>query len=96
MEAEVVLQVRMDKKTKDKVEKLYRDMGITFATAVRLFAKQSLVEERLPFVVSKKPVLAGGMLSKYADKTKWKKENKAFEKGIIEEYAKNKWYKYID
>ena len=41
MEAEVVLQVRMDKKTKDKVEKLYRDMGITFATAVRLFAKQS-------------------------------------------------------
>ena len=90
MEAEVVLQVRMDKKTKDKVEKLYRDMGITFATAVRLFAKQSLVEERLPFVVSKKPVLAGGMLSKYADKTKWKKEKKALEKGIIEEYEKNK------
>ena len=96
MEAEVVLQVRMDKKTKDKVEKLYRDMGITFATAVRLFAKQSLVEERLPFVVSKKPVLAGGMLSKYADKTKWKKEKKALEKGIVEEYEKNKWYKYIN
>ena len=90
MEAEVVLQVRMDKKTKDKVEKLYRDMGITFATAVRLFAKQSLVEERLPFVVSKKPVLAGGMLSKYADKSKWKKEKIALEKGIIEEYEKNK------
>ena len=90
MEAEVVLQVRMDKKTKDKVEKLYRDMGITFATAVRLFAKQSLVEERLPFVVSKKPVLAGGMLSKYADKTKWKKEKKALEKGIVEVYEKNK------
>ena len=96
MEGEVVLQVRMDKKTKDKVEKLYRDMGITFATAVRLFAKQSLVEERLPFVVSKKPVLAGGMLSKYADKTKWKKEKKALEKGIVEVYEKNKWYKYIN
>lgn len=47
-------------------------------------------EDKLPFVVSKKPVLAGGMLSKYADKTKWKKENKALEKGIIEEYAKIK------
>ena len=47
-------------------------------------------EDKLPFVVSKKPVLAGGMLSKYADKTKWKKENKALEKGIIEEYEKIK------
>ena len=70
MESETVLQVRMDKETKDSVEKLYREMGITFASAVRLFAKQSLVEQRMPFVVSKKPVLAGGMLSKYADKSK--------------------------
>ena len=54
MESETVLQVRMDKETKDSVEKLYREMGITFASAVRLFAKQSLVEQRMPFVVSKK------------------------------------------
>lgn len=44
---------------------------------------KSIEEERLTFEVSKKPVLAGGMLSKYADKSKWKKENKALEKGII-------------
>lgn len=89
MEAETVLQVRMDKETKDSVEKLYREMGITFASAVRLFAKQSLVEQRMPFVVSKKPVLAGGMLSKYADKSKWEDEENALEKGIIEDYEKN-------
>ena len=46
---------------------------------------KNIEEERLPFVVSKKPVLAGGMLSKYADKSKWKKEKKALEKGIIME-----------
>ena len=83
---ETVLQVRMDKDIKDKVEKLYRDMGITFASAVRLFAKQSLVEQRMPFVVSKKPTLAGGMLSKYADKTKWPEEDKAFEKGMVDKH----------
>ena len=86
---ETVLQVRMDKGIKDKVEKLYRDMGITFASAVRLFAKQSLVEQRMPFVVSKKPTLAGGMLSKYADKNKWPEEDEAFAKGMVGKYEDN-------
>ena len=89
MVTESVLQVRMDKETKDKVEDLYRDMGITFASAVRLFAKQSLVEQGMPFIVSKKPSLAGGILSKYADKSKWELEEGAMERGIAEDYAKN-------
>ena len=89
MEAETVLQVRMDKSTKDKVEKLYRQMGITFASAVRLFAKQSLVEQGLPFVVSKKPSLAGGMLSKYADKTKWPEELSAMEGELKAKHEKS-------
>ena len=86
---ETVLQVRMEKSVKDKVEKLYKDMGITFASAVRLFAKQSLVEQRMPFIVSKKPMLSGGILSKYADKTKWSEEDSAFEKGIVKNYENN-------
>lgn len=89
METETVLQVRMDKSTKDKVEKLYRQMGITFASAVRLFAKQSLVEQGLPFVVSKKPTLAGGMLSKYADKTKWPEELSAMEGELKAKHEKS-------
>lgn len=89
METETVLQVRMDKSTKDKVEKLYRQMGITFASAVRLFAKQSLVEQGLPFVVSKKPTLAGGMLSKYADKTKWPEELSAMEGELKSKHEKS-------
>lgn len=89
MAVDTVLQVRMDKKTKDDVERLYRTMGLTFASAVRLFAKQSLVEQGMPFVVTKKPTNAAGMLSKYADITKRKLEEGAFESGIIDEYKKN-------
>lgn len=55
---------------------------------MRKLGHKTLEKEKHPFVVSKKPVLAGEMLSKYADKSKWKKENKALEKGIIEEYEK--------
>ena len=58
---------------------------------MRKLGHKTSEKEKHPFVVSKKPVLAGGMLSKYADKTKWKKEKKAFEKGIImEQVIKNK------
>lgn len=88
MVEDTVLQVRMDKETRDSVEKLYKDMGITFASAVRMFAKQSLVEQGLPFVVSKNAKLAGGMLSKYADKSKRELEEEAFERGVVEKYAK--------
>ena len=54
---------------------------------------KNIEEERLPFVVSKKPVLAGGMLSKYADKSKWKKEktkeeNKKKKKKMCKELMK--------
>ncbi|MDO5564442.1 MAG: type II toxin-antitoxin system RelB/DinJ family antitoxin [Eubacteriales bacterium] len=89
MASETVLQVRMDKETKDEVESLYRAMGITFASAVRLFAKQSIIEQGLPFLVSQKPVNAAGMLNKYAKKSKRKLEESAYEKGVIEKYKKN-------
>ena len=41
MAKEATLQVRMDADLKDKVEALYREMGTSFAEAVRIFAKQS-------------------------------------------------------
>ena len=44
MAKEATLQVRMDAELKDKVEALYRDMGTSFAEAVRIFARQSVRE----------------------------------------------------
>ena len=49
MAKEATLQVRMDADLKEKVEVLYREMGTSFAEAVRIFAQQSLREGGLPF-----------------------------------------------
>ncbi len=67
MAKEATLQVRMDADLKEKVEALYRDMGTSFAEAVRIFAKQSIQENGMPFVVTANPKNTYGRLSQYAD-----------------------------
>lgn len=49
MAMDSTLQVRMDSDVKTSVEALYREMGTTFAEAVRIFAKQSLLSGGMPF-----------------------------------------------
>ena len=49
MAMDATLQIRMDKEIKSQVEALYRDMGTSFAEAVRIFAQQSLREGGMPF-----------------------------------------------
>ena len=49
MAKESVLQVRMDSELKEEVEALYKAMGLSFAEAVRIFAKQSVAEKAMPF-----------------------------------------------
>jgi DNA-damage-inducible protein J len=55
MAKEAVLQVRMDAELKAEVEQLYRDMGTSFAEAVRIFARQSVRDQAMPFVISAAP-----------------------------------------
>ena len=52
MAKDATLNVRMDAEVKAKVEKLYRDMGTSFAEAVRMFAVQSLKENGMPMIVA--------------------------------------------
>ena len=49
MAMDSTLQVRMDHELKQQVEELYRDLGTSFAEAVRVFARQSLREGGMPF-----------------------------------------------
>lgn len=49
MAMDATLQVRMDSQVKTQVEALYRDLGTSFAEAVRIFAQQSLRAGGLPF-----------------------------------------------
>ena len=53
MAKEAVLQVRMDAGIKERVEKLYSELGTTFSEAVRIFAVQSLNENAMPFQITK-------------------------------------------
>ena len=49
MVMESTFQVRMDSELKAQVEALYRDLGTSFAEAVRIFARQSLRDGGMPF-----------------------------------------------
>lgn len=46
-----VLQVRMDSDLKEHAESLYKNMGTSLAEAVRIFARQSVLENGMPFTV---------------------------------------------
>lgn len=49
MSMDATLQVRMDGQIKNSVEELYRNLGTSFAEAVRIFAQQSLIAGGMPF-----------------------------------------------
>ncbi len=88
MAKEATLQVRMDADLKEKVENLYRELGTTFAEAVRIFAKQSIRENGMPFVITADPKNTYKRLSKYADLSLQAEEKGSFEKAMIEKYEK--------
>jgi addiction module RelB/DinJ family antitoxin len=88
MAREATLQVRMDEDIKEKVEALYRNMGTSFSEAVRIFAKQSIHENGMPFVVTANRGIAYGSLSKYANPSLVAEEAGAYERAMVMKYAK--------
>ena len=49
MAKEATLQMRMDAELKEEAEQLYKDMGTSLAEAVRIFTRQSVQEQGMPF-----------------------------------------------
>jgi DNA-damage-inducible protein J len=49
------IQVRVDSALKAEAEQLFTDMGLDVPTAVRLFLKQSIINNGLPFAVERDP-----------------------------------------
>lgn len=88
MAKEATLQVRMDADLKEKVEALYRDMGTSFAEAVRVFAKQSVQENGMPFTISANRRNTYGRLSKYADPQLIAEEQGAYERAMVGKHEK--------
>lgn len=88
MAKEATLQVRMDADLKEKVEALYRDMGTSFAEAVRIFAKQSVQEKGMPFVVTTTRQSTYGRFSRYADPKLAEQEDGAYERAMVSKHEK--------
>lgn len=88
MAKEATLQVRMDAELKEQVETLYRDMGTSFAEAVRIFARQSVQENGMPFVVTANRNNTYGRLSRYADAQLAAKEDGAYERAMVAKHEK--------
>lgn len=87
MAKQAVYQVRMDEDIKEQVEELYRNMGTTFAEAVRIFAVQSIREQGMPFTPTEAKGKSFGMLSRYADPALIEQEQSAFEKAMVKKHA---------
>ena len=51
MAKKAILQVRMDQELKEQVEALYKQLGTSFAEAVRILARQSIEDRGMPFIM---------------------------------------------
>ena len=90
MSMESVVQIRIDTEIKNAAEKLYKELGTSFAEAVRIFAKKSIDEQALPFSIKKiKNHKAYGSLNKYANKKNTIKEKDMLANAVVEKYVKN-------
>ena len=90
MAMQSVLQVRMDTELKEAAEKLYSDLGTSFAEAVRIFAKKSVDEQAMPFLINKvKKHKSYGKLKKYANANLIGSERELLGEAIAKEYVEN-------
>lgn len=86
MAKEATLQVRMDADLKEKAEELYREMGTSLAEAVRIFAKQSVQENGMPFTITASRHNTYGRLSGYANQDLLLEEDGAYERAMIKKH----------
>ncbi len=45
------ISVRMDAETKKEGEALFKELGLNMSTAINMFVKQAVRENRIPFIV---------------------------------------------
>lgn len=50
------LNIRIDAELKEQAKEVYKDMGMDLTTAVTIFLRQSVREQRLPFQPSREPI----------------------------------------
>ena len=53
MEKTSNINIRIDDKLKKEAEKLFNDLGINMSSAINVFLKQSVREQKIPFEIRK-------------------------------------------
>ena len=56
------IQVRVDQALKAEAEQLFADIGLDMPTAIRLFLKQSVINNGIPFALERDPFHSGNNL----------------------------------
>ena len=78
-----VMQFRMDSTLKREAEELFRELGTSFAEALRIFARQCVLTHSMPITVAlPRQETASGAFAKYADPQKRKLETGAFARAM--------------
>lgn len=83
---ETVIHVRINEETKIASEVLFAAMGTSTSEAIRLFLKQCMLEQRIPFLIKsfdhKRGNGAYGFLSLYANSASREQEREAWIKSL--------------
>ena len=83
-----IMQFRMDPELKQEAETLFRDLGTSFAEALRIFAKQCVLTRSMPISIAlPRGGVASGTLAKYADPAKRSLEAGAFARAMKSKHA---------
>jgi addiction module RelB/DinJ family antitoxin len=83
-----VMQFRMDTELKKEAEMLFRELGTSFAEALRIFARQCVLTRSMPIAITlPRHETACGAFAQYADPAKRKLEEGAFARAMEAKHA---------
>ena len=83
-----VMQFRMETELKNEAEELFRNLGTSFAEALRIFAKQCVLSRSIPISIAMpRQETASGAFAKFADPAKRKLEAGAFARAMESKHA---------
>ena len=87
MQAQALIQVRVDRPLKDDVSQIFESLGIDISTAVRMFLLRCRAEQGIPFSLSvaglqEHKVRIGIAKGKWVFPEDWETKDKALDKEI--------------
>lgn len=68
--ANVNVTIRMDKELKKEAEELFDELGLNLSSAINIFIRQAVREQRIPFSITKKENVQYADSKQYEDAVK--------------------------